>query len=297
MKKRLVFVALIFCLILSACHSGKKNDIAATTLPVYEFTSRITEGTDLEVARIVTENVSCLHDYSLQVRQMRILEESDICIISGAGLEDFLNDALRITPEIIDSSKDIELLKGGEHEHNHEGHEHIHAHEHHHENDPHIWLSPLKAIEMSKNIANSLIIEYPKYETIFNENLEGLIKDLEDLYNYGIENLKDLSSREIITFHDGFAYFADCFDLTILRAVEEEAGSEASAAAIIDLIEEVNYHHIPAVFVEKNGGDAAAKIIASETGVKLYMLDMAMSADSYFDAMYYNIDTIKEALR
>ena len=228
---------------------------------------------------------------------MRILEESDVCVISGAGLEDFLNDALRITPEIIDSSKGLDLLKSGENHHDHEEHEHIRAHHHHHEYDPHIWLSPLKAIEMSKNIAESLTIKYPEYATTFQNNLVKLIDDLEDLYNYGQENLKNLKSREIITFHDGFSYFADCFDLTILRAVEEEAGSEASAAAIIDLIEEVNYHHIPAVFVEKNGGDAAAKIIASETGVKLYTLDMAMSADSYFDAMYYNIDTIKEALQ
>ena len=296
MKKHLGLLALILLLLLSACHSEKKIDIAATTLPVYEFTSRITEGSGLEVARIVTENVSCLHDYSLQVRQMRILEESDLCVISGAGLEDFLNDALRITAELIDSSEDLELLKSDENHHEHEGHEHVHAHHHHHEEDPHIWLSPLMAIEMSKNIAHDLSLKYPEHQALFETNLELLIKDLDELYHYGLTNLKDLKSREIITFHDGFAYFADCFDLTILRAVEEEAGSEASASSIIDLIEEVNYHHIPAVFVEKNGGDAAAKIIAAETGVKLYTLDMAMSADSYFDAMYYNIDTIKEAL-
>jgi hypothetical protein len=40
----------------------------------------------------------------------------------------------------------------------------------------------------------------------------------------------------------------------------------------------------------------AARIIAAETGVSLYALDMAMSGDSYFEAMYHNIDTIKEAL-
>ena len=39
-----------------------------------------------------------------------------------------------------------------------------------------------------------------------------------------------------------------------------------------------------------------AEMIAAETGCKLYALDMAMSGDSYFTAMYHNIDTIKEAL-
>ena len=45
-----------------------------------------------------------------------------------------------------------------------------------------------------------------------------------------------------------------------------------------------------------NGGTAAAQVISADTGAKVYSLDMAMSGDSYFDIMYRNIDTIKEAL-
>ena len=51
------------------------------------------------------------------------------------------------------------------------------------------------------------------------------------------------------------------------------------------------------VFIEKNGSSAAASIIATETGISCYTLDMAMSADSYFSAMYHNINTIREALQ
>ena len=36
--------------------------------------------------------------------------------------------------------------------------------------------------------------------------------------------------------------------------------------------------------------------ILERTGVTVYSLDMAMAGDSYFDAMYRNIDTVKEAL-
>ena len=100
----------------------------------------------------------------------------------------------------------------------------------------------------------------------------------------------------MVTFHDGFAYFADAFSLTILEAIEEESGSEASAKDLIHLIEEVEHHDLPAVFTEKNGSPSAAQVISRETGAGIYALDMAMSGESYFEAMYHNIDTIKEAL-
>ena len=78
--------------------------------------------------------------------------------------------------------------------------------------------------------------------------------------------------------------------------MEEESGSEASAKELIELIGLVNDNHLPAVFTEVNGSTAAAEIIAKETGVKIYTLDMAMAGDSYFTAMYHNINTVKEAL-
>ena len=37
-------------------------------------------------------------------------------------------------------------------------------------------------------------------------------------------------------------------------------------------------------------------MISSETGAKIYSLDMAMAYGNYFTAMYHNIDTIQEAL-
>ena len=62
------------------------------------------------------------------------------------------------------------------------------------------------------------------------------------------------------------------------------------------LIGVVQAHHLPAIFTERNGSVSAADLISRETGAKVFSLDMAMAGDSYFDAMYRNIDTIKEAL-
>ena len=291
------FAAAALSLSLTGCTaSSPPADVAATTLPVYEFTVRICEGTDITVARLVTESVSCLHDYSLNVAQVKAIEAADIVVVSGAGLEEFMEDVLADKPAI-DASMNIHLIEPEEHHHDHEHEHEEESHEgHHHEEDPHIWLSPENAKVMARNICDGLSQQYPAQADTFADNLEVLIADLDALYVYGRQALEELSCRELITFHDGFAYLADCYGLEIIRAVEEESGSEASAAELIELIREVEHHALPAIFTETNGSVSAAGIIARETGAASYALDMAMGGSSYFDAMYHNIDTLKEAL-
>lgn len=287
---------LLLSLLLCGCGSREEPaQIAATTLPVYEFTSRLCEGTPLSVTRLVTEQVSCLHDYSLNVRQVKAAEAAETIVISGADLEAFMEDLLRDSP-VIDASEGISLITPEEHHHHgHEDQEDSHE-GHHHEQDPHIWLSPVNAGIMAENICQGLSARYPQYQDIFQKNLTALQQALDVLYIYGQEQLSGLSCRELITFHDGFSYFAESFDLHILEAVEEESGSEASAKELIHLIEVVEHHQLPAIFTEKIGSVSAAGIIARETGCGSFALDMAMAGDSYFEAMYHNIDTLKEAL-
>ena len=289
MKKLFSFLIILsFLLCLIGCTPQESVQIATTTLPVYEFTSLLCDGTDLRVGRLVTENVSCLHDYTLQVWQMRMIEGADTIVISGGGLEDFLGDVLLEHP-VIDASEHLELICPETEDH----HDHQ---EHHHETDPHYWLSPAYAKIMAENICKGLSANYPEYTAVFYENLAVLTTKLDMLQLYGEETLANLSSRELITFHDGFSYFAENFDLTILKSIEEESGQEASAAELKELIELVREHQVPTIFTETNGSVSAADVIAAETGCRKYQLDMAMAGESYFTSMYHNIDTIKEAL-
>ena len=288
MKKWISLLGIMILLLCGCQTQGKTADIAATTLPVYEFTTQLCQGTELTVAQLVTENVSCLHDYALNVGQVRTLEAAKLVVISGAGLEEFMEDLLQ-QKQIIDASSGI-TLKESCHEHDHHD-----EHRHHSQADSHIWLSPDNAKAMAKNICQGLAAQYPQHAQIFQENLAVLLSQIQALEEYADRELSELSCRQIITFHDGFTYFADYFGLTILAAVEEESGAEASAAELKEMIGIVEENNLSAIFVEKNGAVSAASIIAAETGATIYTLDMAMSG-SWFAAMYQNIDTIKEAL-
>ena len=289
MKRSLLIFIILFSLLLPGCAvEDPSAQVVSTTRPVYDFTTFLCQNTDITVALLVTENLSCLHDYTLQVRQMRMIEEADMIIMSGADLEEFLTDVLTIAKPVIDTSENVPLLCVED--------SHQHGQNHHHAHDPHIWLSISNARIMASNICNGLISQFPRHKDTLLQNLEMLQAKFDTLESYGNQAFSGLKSRDLITFHDGFGYFADYWDLNILHSLEEESGSEASASELKELIQLVREYQIPAIFTEANGSVSAANVIAAETGISIKVLNMGMSDIDYFESMYHNIDAIKEAL-
>ena len=294
MKKIMILFLLALLLIQSAgCTNQIPNtEILTTTAPLYYFTTEICYGTGITVECLITESVSCLHDYTLQTTQMRAIESAQLVILSGAGLEDSFSDILISAKATLDSSAGTLLLCHNADTEHHDDNDD----QHHHEYDPHIWLSPDNASIMVKNIYEKLCMLYPQHKDLFDQNYKKLIEEFNALSDYASNQLSKLASRKLITFHDGFAYLANAFDLEILHAIEEESGREASASELINLCRLIEEHKVPCIFTEVNGSVSAAQIISSETDAKIYQLDMAMSGRNYFDSMYHNIDTLREAL-
>ena len=281
MKQRIFAILLALALLLSGCAAQKSKpsaDILATTAPVAQIVGAITAGTDLTVATLISEPVSCVHDYALSVDQMRAVEQAKHIVISGAGLEEFMADVLT-SRAVIDASEGLALLPGEEGE-----------------SDPHTWLAPENMIAMTRTVEAALAAEYPQHAALFAENADIWCEKLDELQSYGEQHLADLSCRRLVTFHDGFAYFAQAFGLEIAASMEIEAGSEPSARELEEIISLLQDQNIPAVFTEINGTADAAELVSRETGCAVFSLDTAISSVNYLSAMTQNIDTIKEAL-
>ena len=313
MKKHILPALLAAALLFSLSGCGgsapaKQEDgrlrILATTYPVYLFTTAVTDGVEgVEVTRLITEEVSCLHDYTLSVSDMKAIEAADVIVMNGAGLEDFMADALATSKAaVIDCSEGIDLLPAR----GHEGHDHGEEEGNHY--DPHYWLSPDNAMQAMQTITARLHEILPDQKNSFQANLDTALALVGG--NASVCALATAHSSlssvcthlEFITFHDGFQYFAEAFGLDLLKAIEEEEGAEASAAEIKEIVSLIVEHRIPAIFTEVNGSDSTAKAIARETGVAVYPLDLIMSGDGsgirpYVDAMRANLQTIAEALK
>ena len=337
MLKKLLPLVLALVLTLTACGPASQEvsedetfTLVTTTYPVYLLAKEVTRDVEgITVTCMINQGIGCLHDYTLSIHDMKILDRADLLALSGAGLEESMADAIAAAgcPQI-DCSAGIALLESShEHDHDHgeeaeeaDDHDHeeaepeedAHHHEdaaetdydaHDHEHDNHIWMDPLRAGQMIQNLAEGLAQADPANADTYRANAQNAQVLLTQAQVEIARSLAGLSCRDLITFHDGFAYFADTFNLTILRSIEEEAGSEASAHDVVELLEEIELHALPAIFTEVNGGTATAEMIQRECGIPIYSLDMMMSGptegevgiQTYLDRIIQNAETIQEA--
>lgn len=297
--RRTFAILLSFALLSGCARRVQKEDetlhILATTYPVYLFTTAVvgdTEGVKVEL--LVNSQTSCLHDYTLTVKDMKAIDRADVIVMNGAGLEDFMADALaQKDVPIIDCSYLAAFHSDGSL--HYEGDD-----DHHHDIDPHIWMDTVKADMMILHIYDQLWHLDEPHREIYTENCSTARLQLGAAHLRDFRNEFSDSSLGFITFHDGFQYFAEAFGLNLLKAIEEEEGATASAAEIKEIVALIEENHIPAIFVEKNGSRKTADVIARETGCSVYELDMLMSGDGegiqpYIDAIDKNLTTILEA--
>lgn len=279
--KRLVCLVCILLLLAGCTPTPSAQEatltITATTYPVYLFALAVTQDIPgVRVERLDTGSVSCLHDYTLSVSDMKKIERADVLALNGAGLEDFMSDALAATDaHIIDCSQGIYPLSATGH------HDHEHEHDHGHF-DPHYWLDPLNAQTMLENLRQGLWFLLPDHAPDLSANTILAQEQLFECYELVLSFQQLLKEKAVavpglITFHDGFQYFADILDLPLLRSIEEEAGSEASAREMDEIIRLVNEKNVPVIFTEVNGSDATANAIARETGCAVMQLSMLMN--------------------
>ena len=316
MKRPILSMLLSVLLLLPGCTqapSGSSQEegltVLATTYPVYLFARTVAQGVEgVTVERLNTGSVSCLHDYTLSVDDMKKIEGADVIAMNGAGLEDFMDDALATSnAAVIDCDQGVDLLPAlnshdVEEDHAHDAHDHDHEDHDHGDIDPHYWMDPRRAVQMMENLADGLsqadpahAQDYARAAQSCTAQLSGWEEELTDLFDSARRQEVDFSG--LITFHDGFQYFAAAYDLPLLASIEEEAGSEASAKEIQEITALVKEYDLPVIFTEVNGSDATAQAIRRETGCAVEQLTMIMDGpddqlENYYDALLANAKAV-----
>ena len=306
-KRAILALLLVLSLLLSGCGSAQGEEetearltILAATYPVYLAVQAVTEGVDgVAVERLNTGEVSCLHDYTLTVTDMKKIETADVIALNGADLEEFMEDALAASSAlVIDCSEGVSLLENADHVHTEgdDGHDHGHF-------DPHYWMDPANLVQVVANLQSGLAQADPDHRDLYQENarsaaaqLERWDADLSDMVQAARADGVEIAG--LVTFHDGFRYFAQALDLPLLASIEEEEGSEASAKEINEITGLVKEYDLPVIFTEVNGSDATAQAISRETGCAVAQLTMLMDdpeeggLENYYNGMLDNVTAI-----
>lgn len=139
--------------------------------------------------------------------------------------------------------------------------------------DPHIWLSPKRAVVMVKTIAEEMAKLDPEHAEVYSGNALAYITQLEELDNT-IKNMFSYvqsDKRKFITYHPSFGYFAADYGLEMV-AIETE-GREATAQDLQNLIDFAKENGLKAIFSQKESDSRQPEAFAQEIGGEVIILD------------------------
>lgn len=258
----------------------QKLRICTSFYPIYIMALNIVQDVPgVELVNIAPPDTGCLHDIHLSPADFKVLEESDIFIINGSGMEGYLTDVLQGLPrlKVIDSTAGLNLTNS------------------------HTWVSVGLNIKQVQAIGEKLAELNPENSQLYLKNAANYIAKLQDLKKRMAQSLAFGLNHKIVTFHQAFPYLAEELGLEILAVVQAHAGSEPSARELAEVIKLIREHQVKAIFIEPQYPDSAAQAIARETEAKVYTLDPAatgpLTADAYLQTMEKNLLTLKEALQ
>ena len=156
---------------------------------------------------------------------------------------------------------------------------------------------------MAENMAEAMTNQFPEKAELIRENCGKLVTRLEALDLELTEGLSHLSSREIVTFHEAFPYFAEAYNLQVVAVVNREPGETLTPAQLAQLTEVIRDLGNPPLFVEPQYEDLSARTLAAETGAAVYTLDPVVTGpennvplDYYETVMRRNMETLRMAL-
>lgn len=305
----MVMLSIFLLFISTACNSkneNQPNDSLTIYTSIYPLQFIIEEiaGEDVIVESIYPPGVDA-HTFEPTSKQLTEIAQADLFIYMGGEMEsvtDTIAGAL--------DSQNITLLElssmEGLLEDNETNHHHNHEHAHDHNNlDPHVWLDPLKMVDMAERIKQELIQLKQEDETAiterFNEFQEKMTT-LDEAYN---SQLQGKDNKQIIVAHAAFGYWENRYGIRqiALRGISTE--QEPSQKEIVDMIRIAQENNAEYILFDQYGTDKLAEIIQDQIGLEalyLHNLEVLTEEDiknneDYISLMKKNLDTLDQAIQ
>ena len=287
----------------------KANDkfkVITSFYPMYVIAENIIGDTEgIELVSLTNYTTGCLHDYQLSTSDMKRLENGDVIIINGGGMENFMGDVLEAYPDlpVINASEGIKLLPGTAHEHDdgNNSSDNQDDSDHDEEYNAHVWMDMDYYMQQVQNVMNSLGDIYPEDAAFFQENGKQYLKKITALKEKFESSLKNIEGEKVVVFHDAFSYLAKEIGLEVVHVVDMDSETSLSAGEIAEVVDEVNKDQVKVLFTEEQYSASIASNIAKETGAKVYIIDSIvtgdMNKDAYITAMEKNLTALKDAFK
>lgn len=259
LKKIFFAAALLLASLLNA-----KPVVIASIAPV-EYLAKAVGGDKIEVQSLAKGDV---HSYEPKPNDMKAVAKARIFIAAGLEFEEAWIPRFKASAKnlvVVKSDAKIAKLK----EEREEQAEHDEKHEAH--ADPHVWLNPMLAITMARNISDALIDMDKANKDFYLENFQKLMNDLLAFDESAKESLAGLKNRKFVVYHPAWGYFAAHYDLEQISI--ERSGKEPKIDEMASTLKMIKDENIKVIFADPNRSQKSAQILASQTGAKVELLD------------------------
>jgi zinc transport system substrate-binding protein len=241
-----------------------------------------------------------VHDFEPSTKDVTRIQEADTFVYDSDSMETWVKSVKKSVDTqkvpFVKATGNMILAPGVTEE---EGHGHK---GHHHAYDPHVWLSPKRAIKLVENIRDALSKKFPRRAKIFKKNAANYIDKLQTLDKEYAEGLANAKQKSFVTQHAAFGYLALDYGLTQIPITGLTAESEPSAKRLAELSKYVKEYGINYIYFEENASSAVSKTLADEAGVKTAVLSPLESltqkqmdaGENYFSVMRANLKALKK---
>jgi zinc transport system substrate-binding protein len=300
MMKKLLLVSILLLLIVGTVLAysttfssnpikSEKIKVVATFYPLAYLAEKI-GGERVSVYTLIPYNVE-VHNWQPSPSDIMTIENSDIIILNGAGLDWWFES--EILPLINISGKIIVNTTEG-----------LPLILHNNQYDPHTWLSPYMAKLQAEKILSAFIKKDPLGEKYYEERFKEIESKLNEIDEKYLIELKNKKRDIIIVSHEAFGYLAERYGFKQIGIIGMSAEEEPSPKLISEIIELMKTYNITTLYFDPIYSDKYVKIIKNELEnklgnvniLKIYLCLGPIDNKDYFEQLEENLESLKKGL-
>lgn len=280
---------------------GRPLRVVSTVAPLTSIIANIASGTPTVVTGVVPEGTNS-HTYEPPPSVAATLEQADIVFLNGLGLE----DPTRTLAEANASDGAVRCELGTAVLPRDEWAYDFSFPEDGGKPNPHLWTNPPMGRDYAEVVRDSLVAADPANAATYEANFTAFAAKIDALDAAMTEATATLPAeqRQLLTYHDAYAYFAKHYGWTVIGAIQPSSFDEPSAKDVAALIEQVRSTGVQAIFGSEVFPSTVLEQIGAETGVRY--VDVLRDDDllgepgdpehTWLGLMRFNYVTMLEAL-
>ena len=244
---------------------GRPLRVATTVAPLTSIIANIAAGTPTVVSGVVPEGTNS-HTYEPPPSVAATLERADIVFLNGLGLE----DPTRTLAEANAAEGAVRCELGTAVLPREEWVFDFSFPEDGGKPNPHLWTNPPMGRRYAEVVRDSLVAADPANAPTYEANFTAFAAKIDALDAAMTTATATLPAdqRQLLTYHDAYAYFAKHYGWTVIGAIQPSSFAEPSAKDVAALIEQVRSAGVRAIFGSEVFPSTVLEQIGAETGVR-----------------------------